>query len=263
MDVSKLGPQRPAGKSADGGRPPSARTWSVEAAAEARRLDAEHRARIAETARVTEAARHAAAEHRAAAAAARAAEAARRAAEAARRAAEAEAAAAAEARARAAAERHAAELCAALAAEAAARAAAGRHAAELGAALAAEAAARAGAEARATAVENAIYWRATYPLRKFTGSWPPGLRRLFRGGAKLAWWAITLRLPGRLRARRARRNATAPRAPEPERPSPRIARIEGGEVAAPAPPTSAGRTDSENRPIISSRDPRCRARERS
>ena len=106
MDVSKLGPQLPAGKSADGGRRPSARTWSAEAAAEARRLDAEHRARLAETARVTEAARHAAAERRAAAAA-----------------------------------------------------------------------------AWATAAENAIYWKVTYPLRRFAGSWPPGPRRLLRGGA--------------------------------------------------------------------------------
>src|SRR4029077_8569598 len=36
-----------------------------------------------------------------------------------------------------------------------------------------------------------------------TTGWPTGLRRTVRGGAKLAWWLLTLRLPDRLRQRRA------------------------------------------------------------
>lgn len=72
---------------------------------------------------------------------------------------------------------------------------------ELERALATEAASRAAAEEHTKAIESATFWRVTYPLRRLTGSWPPRLRRLFRGGTKLVWWTITLRLPSKLRER--------------------------------------------------------------
>jgi hypothetical protein len=57
------------------------------------------------------------------------------------------------------------------------------------------------AESRVTAIETATFWKATYPLRRMTTGWSPGLRRAARGGAKLAWWSLTLRLPSKLRQR--------------------------------------------------------------
>jgi hypothetical protein len=59
------------------------------------------------------------------------------------------------------------------------------------------------AERRAEVIENATFWRVTYPLRRMITRWPTGLRRAVRGTAKLAWWSLTLRLPSKLRQRRA------------------------------------------------------------
>jgi hypothetical protein len=59
------------------------------------------------------------------------------------------------------------------------------------------------ADRRAVAIETATLWRATYPLRRLMTGLPPGLRRSVRGGAKLAWWLLTLRLLSKLRQRQA------------------------------------------------------------
>ena len=64
------------------------------------------------------------------------------------------------------------------------------------------------AERRVAAIETSTFWRATYPLRRMTTGWPPGLRRTGRGAAKLAWWSLTLRLPSKLRQDRAHRRVT-------------------------------------------------------
>lgn len=53
-------------------------------------------------------------------------------------------------------------------------------------------------------------WRALGPVRSAAGKVPPSLRRLLRRTAKLVWWTITLKLPAKLKARRAA--ATAPAA---------------------------------------------------
>ena len=70
------------------------------------------------------------------------------------------------------------------------------------------------AERRVAAIETSTFWRATYPLRRITTGWPPGLRRAGRRAAKLAWWSLTLRLPSKLRQRQAlvgQRMAARPR----------------------------------------------------
>ncbi len=61
----------------------------------------------------------------------------------------------------------------------------------------------------AEVIENATFWKVTHPLRKMTTRWSAGLRRAVRGSAKLAWWSLTLRLPGKLRERRALSRAHA------------------------------------------------------
>jgi FkbM family methyltransferase len=45
-------------------------------------------------------------------------------------------------------------------------------------------------------------WRATWPVRVIGQHLPPNMRRAVRGGAKLAWWAATMKLPRKLRGRR-------------------------------------------------------------
>ena len=59
------------------------------------------------------------------------------------------------------------------------------------------------ADRRVEAIETATLWKVSYPVRRLMTGWPPGLRRAVRGGAKLAWWLLTLRLPSKLRQRRA------------------------------------------------------------
>ena len=59
------------------------------------------------------------------------------------------------------------------------------------------------AERRAEVMETATFWRATYPLRRMTNSWPQTLRRAIVNGTKLAWWSLTLRLPSKPRQPRA------------------------------------------------------------
>jgi O-antigen biosynthesis protein len=44
-------------------------------------------------------------------------------------------------------------------------------------------------------------WRATWPARAIGRYLPHHLRRAVRGGAKLGWWALTLKLPRKLRGR--------------------------------------------------------------
>jgi Glycosyltransferase 61 len=231
VEEDKSGPQRLPAQAPHGADRPVARARLHQpVSAETGHIEAEHRVHIAETARVTEAARRAAAERRAAAADQRAAESTRRAvmaeaafaaesgarAEAERRAAERADALAAETAARSEVERRAVELRRALAAETAARATAERTTADLEQARAAEALQRAEAEQRAAAIERAAYWRATHPLRTLTGRLPPGLRRLIRRGAKLAWWTVTLRLPSKIRARRSHGSTAIARTEEPE-----------------------------------------------
>ncbi len=53
------------------------------------------------------------------------------------------------------------------------------------------------------AVLSSTVWRATRPLRTAGHGLPPELRRALRAGAKLGWWSLTLRLPRKLRERRA------------------------------------------------------------
>jgi Methyltransferase domain len=88
----------------------------------------------------------------------------------------------------------AADIDAALAREARAH----RHA-ELAVNDAADArAAQARTGAQLAAVLGSTTWRATRPLRHILDR--PILRRALRGGTKLAWWTVTLELPGRLAA---------------------------------------------------------------
>ncbi|MDN3567120.1 methyltransferase domain-containing protein [Paeniroseomonas aquatica] len=67
--------------------------------------------------------------------------------------------------------------------------------------LAAECSHAAAAHARVGAIEASTIWRATGPLRAALSA-APGIRRLGRRGAKLAWWSLTFQLPDRLRQRR-------------------------------------------------------------
>lgn len=48
---------------------------------------------------------------------------------------------------------------------------------------------------------SSTVWRATWPVRALGEQAPRGLRRAVRGGAKLGWWTLTLKLPRKLRAR--------------------------------------------------------------
>lgn len=72
------------------------------------------------------------------------------------------------------------------------------------AALESERTARAAAEQRAQVLEHSTSWRLTAPLRS-AGHAVPGVARLARRTAKLAWWTVTLQLPARLAERRAAR----------------------------------------------------------
>jgi GT2 family glycosyltransferase len=56
-------------------------------------------------------------------------------------------------------------------------------------------------ERRLHEVYGSTSWRVTAPLRIFSTRFH-GSARVFRGSAKVAWWTLTLQLPGRLRARR-------------------------------------------------------------
>jgi O-antigen biosynthesis protein len=58
-------------------------------------------------------------------------------------------------------------------------------------------ASQARAEAQLAAVLSSTTWRATMWLRNIVAN-QPTLRRALRGCAKLAWWTVTLQLPGRL-----------------------------------------------------------------
>jgi len=60
---------------------------------------------------------------------------------------------------------------------------------------------------RLAEIENSTFWRATDPLRRLLAR-APGLTRWTRRGLKLAWWTLTLQLPGRLAE--LRRRAEAP-----------------------------------------------------
>jgi glycosyltransferase involved in cell wall biosynthesis len=52
-------------------------------------------------------------------------------------------------------------------------------------------------------IVHSTTWRATQPMRRAGEALPPGVKRLVRRSARLAWWTITLRLPRRLAERRA------------------------------------------------------------
>ncbi|MCK8783867.1 class I SAM-dependent methyltransferase [Roseomonas sp. NAR14] len=82
------------------------------------------------------------------------------------------------------------------------------------------------------------FWRATWPLRNAAGRVPQPLRRAVRGGAKLAWWTTTMRLPAKLEERRARiaQFAAAAAAMPPGLPP--------GAVAPQPPPIALPRTDA-------------------
>jgi GT2 family glycosyltransferase len=51
-------------------------------------------------------------------------------------------------------------------------------------------------------VLSSTTWRVTSPLRMLGHRLPPQLRRVLRGAAKIGWWALTLKLPRKLRERR-------------------------------------------------------------
>ena len=64
-------------------------------------------------------------------------------------------------------------------------------------------------------------WRATWPLRVVGHTLPPRLRWALRAGAKLGWWSLSLKLPRKLRERRAAlalRSASAATPPAGEPP---------------------------------------------
>src|SRR5262249_41245915 len=60
-----------------------------------------------------------------------------------------------------------------------------------------DAAAKATAEAQLAAILSSTTWRATMWLRNILGN-RPTLRNTLRRCAKLAWWTVTLQLPGKL-----------------------------------------------------------------
>jgi O-antigen biosynthesis protein len=53
------------------------------------------------------------------------------------------------------------------------------------------------------ALRSSTAWLITYPVRALAHRAPPGVRRVFRRGAKLAWWMLTLKLSRKLREHRA------------------------------------------------------------
>ena len=227
------------------------RAAEAEAAAMARRLTAERHAADAEAAMANATALRAIAEIERDAAMARRAEAERRSAEA-----EAARARASELRAAAEIERDAAV---------ARSAEAERRTAEVEAASARAAGLRAAAEdqrdaamarcaeaeRRAVAIETATFWRATYPLRRMTTGLPRGLRRAARGGAKLVWWSLTLRLPGKLRQRSARLRAYRAALSPPPPTSAAPAAPPGGPSAAPQREASPGGPGADAQPWAS------------
>jgi len=50
-------------------------------------------------------------------------------------------------------------------------------------------------------IRSSPSWRMTAMVRAFGNSLPPGIKRRFRSAIQLAWWTLTLQLPGRLRQR--------------------------------------------------------------
>ncbi len=77
--------------------------------------------------------------------------------------------------------------------------------------------------ARATRERDSLLsstaWRSTWPLRTIGRYTPARLRRIIRGGAKVAWWTLTLKLPSKLVERR---------------------RLRPDRLAVPAPPSAVG-----------------------
>ncbi|HET6170518.1 MAG TPA: methyltransferase domain-containing protein, partial [Terracidiphilus sp.] len=73
-------------------------------------------------------------------------------------------------------------------------------------------------------IENSTGWRMLDPARRFARRFP-GLARLAKRSAKLAWWTLTLQLRSRIRlalqARWARTQSAEPARPAPERPPPK------------------------------------------
>ena len=54
-------------------------------------------------------------------------------------------------------------------------------------------------------IETATFWKVTYPLRWIATRWPQAVRRAVVNGAELTWLSLTIRLPRKLRPRRAPR----------------------------------------------------------
>jgi glycosyltransferase involved in cell wall biosynthesis len=68
-------------------------------------------------------------------------------------------------------------------------------------------------------------WQVTWPLRVAGHKLPPSVRRALRRGAELGWWSLTLKLPSKLRDRRAALAlgsglAAAPLEPQPDASAP-------------------------------------------
>lgn len=58
-------------------------------------------------------------------------------------------------------------------------------------------------------LQNATLWRALAPIRALARKMPAPLRHLTRRILKLIWWSVTLQLPAKLKARRARSSAAS------------------------------------------------------
>jgi hypothetical protein len=86
-------------------------------------------------------------------------------------------------------------------------------------------------------------WRATWPARVVGQRMPAGMRRALRSGAKVGWWAITLKLPRKLRERQEALRCGETRVLSG--PSP-ISELGGDEPLAEPPPTPEVR--AEERP---------------
>lgn len=120
------------------------------------------------------------------------------------------------------------------------------------AALAAEAEALRAALGHAAAERDGILrstaWRATGPLRRLGTRVPHGVRRALRGSAKLGWWSVTMRLPQRLRERRAAIEAFAAEAQRAAAPVAAVpapaAENAGAVVDGPEPAPSPDRADA-------------------
>lgn len=99
------------------------------------------------------------------------------------------------------------------------------------------------------ALTSSTAWRITYPFRRTGQRLPPGVRRLLRGAAKVAWWSASLQLPAKLHDRRAALMVPPSLAPV-EAPQPQVTA-----TLLPAPAAEARATNRAMRLVYISGEP--------